>query len=305
MYEADADDWTRIEWTRNGIINTRIFKKVPKFLRAIRRKSLTNFCLRLLWYSDWFKSIKEYDVIIIHISSLTKHLPEDINKLNPNARIIVWYWNTVKEAIKPENIKGIFESWSFDEKDCREYNMYFNHQYFFKSIHFKNLDIENDIYFCGRDAGRSTILLDLYNQCKHLKLKIVIKIIDPISDDIPKELCSNYLPYSEIITDISKSRCLLEIVRSGQVGPTVRTMEAIYAQKKLITNNKSIISEPFYNPNNIFVLDGSNCKDIPSFLDGKFEEYSSELKDQLDVSNWITNFIQKGGSPVTTKISIC
>ena len=56
----------------------------------------------------------------------------------------------------------------------------------------------------------------------------------------------------------------------GQSGVTLRSIEAILFNKKLITTNKSIKKYDFYNPNQIFILENENYSDIIKFLHTKF-----------------------------------
>jgi len=47
----------------------------------------------------------------------------------------------------------------------------------------------------------------------------------------------------------------LDLVQGNQTGLSFRVFEAMALQKKLITDNKAIRNYPFYNPNNILILD--------------------------------------------------
>ena len=55
-------------------------------------------------------------------------------------------------------------------------------------------------------------------------------------------------PYKEVLESTLKANCILEIVRPGQVGFTLRTFEAVVYNKKLLTNNENIKDFKFYNP---------------------------------------------------------
>ena len=48
---------------------------------------------------------------------------------------------------------------------------------------------------------------------------------------------------------------LLETNQPGQAGFPLRTLEAAYFGKKLITNNVSVKTTPLFHPGNIFVID--------------------------------------------------
>ena len=56
------------------------------------------------------------------------------------------------------------------------------------------------------------------------------------------------LPYEKILKGVAASDCLLEILKEGQTGVTLRYYEAICYNKKLLTTNRLIQELPFYDP---------------------------------------------------------
>ena len=61
--------------------------------------------------------------------------------------------------------------------------------------------------------------------------------------------------YSKTIEYIQRSKCLLEIVQNGQNGSTLRPIEALVYGKKLLTNDKNILNQDFYDKNNMFYFE--------------------------------------------------
>ena len=55
------------------------------------------------------------------------------------------------------------------------------------------------------------------------------------------------LSYKEALQYSYNSNCIVEIVREGQTGVSLRTCEAIIFNKKLITNNAELANMPFYD----------------------------------------------------------
>lgn len=78
-----------------------------------------------------------------------------------------------------------------------------------------------------------------------------------------------------------KSKCILEIVPEGITGSTLRVSESIIYRKKLLTNNKSLLNNKFYNPSHMFVFDNIDDK-ILEFM--KKEVKSSEFADLNSIS---------------------
>lgn len=77
------------------------------------------------------------------------------------------------------------------------------------------------------------------------------------------------LTYEENIQKSINADIILEINHLGQSGVSLRTIEAILLNKKLITTNKSIVEYEFYNPDQIFILD-DNYNQLETFLTSEF-----------------------------------
>lgn len=291
LVEADEKDWAVVEWKKNNIETEIVFKSVNRFLRAIRRVYMHSFLpCKHIWYGAWKDKIKDYDCIIVHVTHLNMHIPKYINTVSKDTRVIAWYWDAVKAITHPKKIKGECEKWSFDRENCEKFGLNFNHQYYFKSLQCKNKEIKYDLCFCGTDSGRGEIIRKVYNTCKEMGLKLKFRVVYSNTHDLPEEILSKPVPYSTIQDDISESRAILELLRDGQSGSTIRMMEAVYDDKKLVTNNQSVKDEEFYDESRIFVLGERDICDLPSFLNERCLPYSEEVKDYYDVHSWIKRF---------------
>lgn len=245
-------------WVENGYLADILFKPQPKIVRALRRIWIRHrLPARGIWYGRWKKQLSKYDTLIIHASSLTKDLPEWIHQKNPEIRIIYWYWNKVDRHTVPvkKNGEKNVEYWSFDEGDCQKYQMKKNIQYY--SVPLSGMEaeqnIENDIYFIGHDVGRKKQILEVRRQAEKQGLVCDFHII---SD---KKLV---VPYREVQRQLAKSRAILEINRSGQSGFTLRTMESLFFEKKLVADNIALLDAPFYRKSNIFIIGYDSMDDL-------------------------------------------
>ena len=57
-----------------------------------------------------------------------------------------------------------------------------------------------------------------------------------------------YMSYQEVLERELNARVLLEIVQQGQVALTLRAYEAVAYNRKLLSNNKTILSFEYYDP---------------------------------------------------------
>jgi hypothetical protein len=74
------------------------------------------------------------------------------------------------------------------------------------------------------------------------------------------------LSYSEVLSQVSRAKVILDIQQKGQTGLSLRPFEAIGLQKKLITTNASIRDYDFYHPNNIMIIDPRKYRDRRELL---------------------------------------
>ena len=71
-----------------------------------------------------------------------------------------------------------------------------------------------------------------------------------------------WIPYEKVLAGVLNSNVVLEILQSGQNGPSLRYYEAICYNKKLITTNRRAMDLPYYNPQYIKSISGPEDIDI-------------------------------------------
>lgn len=277
-------------WIENGYHADIIFKPQPKIMRAFRRIWLKyRLPAGKLWYGGWKRQIDRYDTLIIHASSLTKGMDRWIHRNNPEVRIIYWYWNIVDKETIPKKISGRnVEYWSFDGKDCEKYQMRKNIQYYGVPLSLSELktvqDIESDIYFMGHDQGRRQKILEVEKHAREQGLICDFHIVS--HNDLN-------IPYREIQKQLQKSRAVLEINRSRQIGFTLRTMESLFFDKKLITDNAAVLDAPFYRKSNIFIIGYDNIADLKKFMEVPYDKSVTTYREQYSLDTWFNNFFVK------------
>lgn len=215
-----------------------------------------------------------------------------IKKINPNARIIYWYWNPAYRIGRPtEELRNIAELWSFDSKDCERYMMNYNNTFFFNNIKLKESHLLYDIAFVGRNKHRQEKLYEIQNTFNELNINSLFHIVPNRNE--PNENNIKELKYEEYLSIISSSKAILEIMPPVQEGLTLRAMESIFFCKKLITDNINIIKEPFYNSQNIFILGKDDINQLKEFLSSPYSPIPQEIIEYYEFQNWINRIIKK------------
>ncbi len=103
------------------------------------------------------------------------------------------------------------------------------------------------------------------------------------------------IPYDRVVAMMAHSECVLDLVHPKQTGLTMRTIEALGLQKKLITNNANITKYDFFNPQLHHIVDVENLKvdEIINFIDSSpvlSEGYKDVIKD-YKVDNWLDRLL--------------
>ncbi|MFD2598101.1 hypothetical protein ACFSQ3_03970 [Sphingobacterium corticis] len=95
------------------------------------------------------------------------------------------------------------------------------------------------------------------------------------------------ISYLENIRNVVNADIIIDICVEGHQGLSFRVFESLSLSKKLITTNSSIKQYDFYHPNNIFVWDGSNAKDLSDFLEKPIFVVQSQIRNKYTFLNWI------------------
>lgn len=262
-----------------NIENYYIVEQNSFLFRLLRKLNMLN---KSLFFGIWKYNLKKYDYIILGENGYTSNISKYIKKKNPKCKIIMYYWNILNDEYKKIlEDKNIDEFWTFDKSEAEKYNLKYNPQFYSKKIISHNIEINQDVVFMGRAKDRKKELKNLEEIIKKLGIKTNFFIIEKEKD---------LIKYNEYLKQVYTSKCILDYNQEGQVGLTLRPMEALFCQKKLITNNKDIINYDFYNPNNIFVLGIDDINKVKEFIDSPYQEIDEKILNYYDYESWLKRF---------------
>ena len=245
-------------------------------------KIISKIGLLNIIFGKWKHCVKKYDVFILGENNYTNKISSYIKKKNPSAKIIMFYMNTLNNYyMKILNDENIDEFWTFDKADSKKFNLMYNTQFYSNEIRLKDSKILFDILYLGRNKGRKQRLSDIKKVFDANNLKCNFNIIDSEKD---------YVDYDEYLDLVSKTKCIFDYNIEGQIGLSLRPLEALFFKKKLITNNKDIKKYDFYNKDNIFVIGDDDYKDLKSFLDKPFHIIDEKIMNFYDYKEWINRF---------------
>lgn len=262
-----------------NIKNYYIFNEKNIIFRICRKFNMIN---NSILFGNWKFEIKKYDYIILGENGYSPKISEYIKKKNHRCKIIMYYWNILNDTYeKILEDKNIDEFWTFDKNDSQKYNLKYNPQFYSKDIFLNENEIDKDVIFLGREKGRKGELIKLQNILNELDIKTDFIVVKNEKD---------LIEYDKYLEEVSKSKCILDYNQEGQIGLTLRPMEALFLRKKLITNNVNIMDYDFYRPQNIFVLGVDKIDKIKEFIESDYESIEEEIVNYYDFESWIKRF---------------
>ena len=255
---------------------------------------------------------KDYDYILIVKCDMT---PASIllrfKNIFPHAKLCLYLWDSIT------NIPGIsrkfkyFDSiYSFDLKDCEKYpelkfrSLFFDDQFrnrvddfsayqydlsFLGTIHSDRYAIIRQIQTIAEKNGYSCFWF-LY-----LQSKFVYYFYKLTKKEFKKVSASTFsfkkMSSAEIAKLENESRVILDMQHPKQTGLTMRTIEMIGMNKKLITTNATIKQYDFFNPNNIMVIDRKKVEMPVEFFNVPYSPIKEEIYEKYSLRQWIVDVL--------------
>jgi hypothetical protein len=253
------------------------------------------------------RELRKSDIVIdiVFVLSGQLLLPDtlrQLKKLYPNAKFVWYMWDNIIHVEEYETNSNYFDRIiSFDKIDAQKYALVFLPLFYMSET--RADEKIYDIHFVGnahsnRKKPISTILREnsfenvfvYFLTGKYTKIKYtILKQKDPITS------CLHVQPlnYTEMVTTMAQSKCVIDIPATNQTGLTMRTIETIGAHTKLITSNENVKQYDFYNPENIYVLD-LNTLEMPDkqFYDRPYVELEEKIKSKYSLESWVNTLIE-------------
>lgn len=267
------------------------------------------------YYDDIIQENKEkdYDYILIVKCDMTPvSTLKKFRTVYPHAKLCLNLWDSV------ENIPGITEKFkyfdtlhSFDMSDCSKYSVLKFRPLFYADEFQK--PIKNDGSYKYEISFMGTIHSDRYAAIRQVKeiaeemglscywflylqsnfIYWFYRIIKKEFRRVPKaEFSFEKLEAKEIAAVVEQSRIILDIQHPKQTGLTMRTIEMVGMNKKLITTNTLIKKYDFYHPNNIAVIDRNNIQIEQSFLDAPYKLPDRDIYEKYSLKSWILEVLK-------------
>lgn len=244
--------------------------------------------------SKFISHIKEDDTLILFDYLKYDNVKYILAHTNCH-NIHLWFWNTINATTKrllPLKIQSNLKFHTFDPDDSKKYDLILHNQVYRIDRNINSQDICSiDFFFIGLNKNRYNLLYKLNQKLREwgytTKIVILDKSIRPFEDN-GIEVINKEIDYEIILEFISDSKVLIDLTKEGQKGPTLRCLEGLFLNKKIVTNN-NIRTLPFYNENNFLLLSENLSKDqLKSFMSKEYSPCAESLKNSYNIETWLS-----------------
>lgn len=263
---------------------------------------------------------RKYNIVFLisgQSLSLDENMIQELKACQPQARFCLYQWDSLDNFSYITKMYKYFDKcYSFDKKDVERtpglifLPLFYNRQYEAIGDSQKN-KFKYDFCFVGTAHPK--------------KYRFINKMSKELSKAYPKQFIYFFFPsrivyfYRKIMnselryaklnefhyTPLSEkemrqvyinSKCVLDSAQAGQVGLTIRVIEALGAKKKIITTNADVKEYDFYRPENIYIYDESKGIDLNSvFFKSEYQKIEDRIYKKYSLENWIKRIFDFGG----------
>lgn len=250
---------------------------------------------------------KDYDFILIVKCDMTPvAVLEKMRKVFPNAKLCLNLWDSVENIPGVTTKFGCFDTLhSFDLRDCEKYPqlkfrpLFFGDQ--FRKVEHKG-DYKYDLCFCGTiHSDRYAVIKKVQEIAKkkglscfwflYLQSKFIYKFYKATKKEFrgtdESMFSFDKMSADEIARVVDESRVILDIQHPKQTGLTMRTIEMIGMNKKLITTNESIKEYDFFYPDNVAIVNRNDMTIPEEFFNTAYHSLSKEIYENYSLKSWI------------------
>lgn len=281
--------------------NSTLAKGTIRVNRKLYQRKIQNYYQKILEKT----SGKAYDFLfIIKGETVPEYFLKQFKINHPETKLIYYGYDPFSEYPEIHKILPYFDKkLTFDRQDAVEFQMQFRPLFFIDEYFNKeNSDFQYDLSFIGSAHTDRFLVGEMVEDlAKKINLKtyfyyfapsksilLLKRIFDKHFEKLNlKKVSYQQFSHQEISEIYQNSKAVLDIQKPFQNGLTMRTFEVLAAGRKLITTNEDIIHYPFYNANNILIINREKPILPKDFFETSFNPLSQNELYKMSLHSWL------------------
>ena len=290
-------------WFDDRPSNNFISKALIRINKNFIKNKIANYYKAILGQLKSNKKQFDY-VFFLNPEAISVNSLKEFKSEFYNAKFVLYMWDSFKNRKNTIDLLPVFDSkFTFDPQDAKKFNLRLRPLFYIDIYNARQIEaLKYDLLFIGTaHTDRYRFVSKIVTQLpKQLKVKLYFflsskplfwakKIFDKEFKKVRYRSIS-FIPLTHKSNSelIHVSKIILDINHPKQVGLTMRTFEALGAQKKLITTNPDVANYDFYDKNNILIIDRSNPVISDEFLTASNTLLDNKILLKYSIKGWIS-----------------
>jgi len=281
--------------------NSLVYKAILRYVPQLYTKKVTDYYSNIQIILE--KESLDY-LLIIRGEVVPVWFINAVKECQPNCKTIYYTSDSFKNNPKGLEIAKLTDTaYTFDSEDAEKHNLrrlplYFPDSY--TQSRSKYVSRTYDFCFIGTvHSDRMKLVSKIVKQLKPQKpfvffyiQSLIVLLIRMIRSGSLLSGLLNNVKFTPLSRDnmqevLLNSKIVLDIHHPHQTGLTMRTIEALGAECKVITTNDKVRDYPFYNANNICVIDRRDPIVPPTFLETAYVPIDKAVYAKYSTSSWL------------------
>lgn len=271
-------------------------RQVPLYrsltLRSIELRVRHGVIPRGILYADP-KCPPDDGTIIVFDATVVPGYFHWLSKRYPDKRLILWMWNPLPSSDRIELLPERVEVWSYSERDCERFGLRSNTTFYFDNVAalakaepHRPWPEHPRALFLGRPKSRRSRIEALGRELEAAGAQVELDF--KTNKGAPGGVDPS-VPYPETLDALRAADVLLDIYEDPGAGLSLRAMEALFWNRKLITDHERIERCDFFDPANIYLL-GRDERSLEEFLATPPVPVEAGIRNRYLLSNWLKRF---------------
>jgi hypothetical protein len=304
------DMGARVTWIEDRPFSSSLMKAMTKQAPRLVQRLCDSHYEKQLTQQD----ARQFDImLVINGQTLSRVQLARLRAENPAAQFVLYMWDSMQNRQSVAACLDLYDSaYSFDPASARQYGMRLRPLFFTRGFEAQTqTDMIYDVSFIG------TAHTDRYGIVKNIEAALsdsqthywyfylqapwVFQLYRLRNPDFKhaqqNEFRFSPLQKAETQRVFQASGAVIDIEHPLQGGLTMRTFEALGAQKKLITTNANVRDYDFFHSQNIHVIDRTNPVVPRSFYEGSFKPLPASIRTRYSCKGWVREVLGLHNSP--------